>query len=245
MRGRRCPSDTGAVEHFAKPIASPTNSMPVTPLSRNTRLGHPRQDHALSRIRQSSFAGNCGECVCARFRKQPAAQVGLVVRNGCTIDRNLAGRVSYLVKTGVIYWGLDAECIRVVVNHRASEDTSKPTYLGVQVIGFYDERPSTSIILRRNGVFTRDGKALPAYDDRLFSTDQIDHDSWDSLHGNGTLAAVDDKVGTWHGTPQDGVRSSWDDRYWFRRGRAYDSQISLQNRALARPIRESGVFWPD
>jgi hypothetical protein len=140
---------------------------------------------------------------------------------------------------------LDAECIRVVVNHRASEDTSKPTYLGVQVIGFYDERPSTSIILRRNGVFTRDGKALPAYDDRLFSTDQIDHDSWDSLHGNGTLAAVDDKVGTWHGTPQDGVRSSWDDRYWFRRGRAYDSQISLQNRALDNRLIRFTPYSPD
>src|SRR6185369_9314484 len=64
-----------------------------------------------------------------RFFEQPAAQVGLVVRNACTIERSLAGRVSYLVKTGVIYWGLNAECVRVVVNHRATEDMSKPTYL--------------------------------------------------------------------------------------------------------------------
>jgi hypothetical protein len=166
------------------------------------------------------------------FFEQPATQVGLVVKNACTIGQSLAGRYAYLVKTGVIYWGLGAECIRIVVNHRATEETPKPTYLGVQVIGFYDDRPATSVILRRKGIFTRDGKVLPVYDDRLFSTDELDHDSWDSLHANGTLAAVDEKVGMWHGTPQDGNRSSWDDRSWFRRGRAYDSQILLQNRAL-------------
>jgi hypothetical protein len=166
------------------------------------------------------------------FFEQPAAQIGLVTRNACTIERSLAGRVSYLVKTGVIYWGLSAECIRVVVNHRATEDLSKPTYLGIQVIGFYDDRPPTSIILRRKGVFVRDGKVLPPYDDRLLSVDELDQDSWDSLHTSGTLAEVDEKVGTWHGTPQDGNHSSWDDRYWFRRGRAYDSQISLQNRTI-------------
>jgi hypothetical protein len=166
------------------------------------------------------------------FFEQPATQIGVVVKNGCTIQQNLAGRYAYLVKTGVIYWGLGAECIRVVVNHRATDDEQRPTYLGVQVIGFYDDRPAISVILRRKGVFTRDGKALPDYDDRMFPADELDHDSWDSLHTNGTLTAVDEKIGMWHGTPQDGDRSSWEDRSWFRRGRAYDSQMSLQNRTL-------------
>jgi hypothetical protein len=166
------------------------------------------------------------------FLEQPSAQVGLIVRNGCSGSQGLSGRTSYLVRTGVIYWSVNAECVRLVINHRATEAHPNPTYLGVQVIGFYDDPPSASIILRRSGTFVRDAKQLQDYDDRIFSSDQLNHDSWDSLHTNGTLDAVDQKVGTWHGTPLGGNRSSWEDRSWFRRGRSYDAQITLQNRTL-------------
>ena len=166
------------------------------------------------------------------FLEQPAAQAGLIVRNGCVNSQSLAGRTSYLVRTGVIYWNVNTECVRLVVNHRATEAHPNPTYLGVQVIGFYDDPPPSSVILRRTGTFVRDGKPLPDYDDRAFSSDQLDQDSWDALHTNGSLDAVDQKVGTWHGTPLGGNRSSWEDRYWFRRDRAYDAQIKLKNRTL-------------
>lgn len=167
-----------------------------------------------------------------KFLEQPAAQVGLIVKNGCIDNPGLAGRTSYLVRTGAIYWNVNAECIRLVINHRAAGPNPEPTYLGVQVIGFYDDPPSESVVLRRIGTFVRDGKTLPSYDDRLFSNDQLDHDAWDTLHTIGTLEAVDQKVGMWHGTPLGGNRSSWEDRTWFRRGRGYDAQITLQHRKL-------------
>ena len=114
------------------------------------------------------------------FLNQPATQTGLVVKNGCGGGK-LTGRRSYLVKSYGIYWGLSEECVRVVVNHRATDPspTQTPTYLGVQVIGFYDSPQSTSIVLRRNGTFVRNGKNLPQYDDKAFASD-IDHECGDT-----------------------------------------------------------------
>ncbi|EHR04245.1 hypothetical protein [Bradyrhizobium sp. WSM471] len=168
----------------------------------------------------------------SEFLRQPAAQSGLIVKSGCGTT-SLTGRRSYLVKSGAIYWGLADECVRVIVNHRATDtDTAVPTYLGVQVIGFYDDPQSSSIVLRRKGAFVRDGKILPPYDDKSLSSDELDHDTWDSLHTDGTLQNVDDKVGKWHGTPQGGIHDSWDDRRWFRTSRAYDPQLQVKYKTL-------------
>jgi hypothetical protein len=122
----------------------------------------------------------------------------------------------------------------VVVNHRATDSspTPIPTYLGVQVIGFFDNSQSTSIILRRMGTFVRDGKVLSQYYDKGFASDELNQAAWDTLHSNDNLQAVDEKVGTWHGTPQGGIHNSWDDRRWFRSGRAYDAQLQLKFKAL-------------
>jgi len=122
--------------------------------------------------------------------------------------------------------------VRVIINHRAIDASPIPTYLGIQVIGFYDTPQTTSIILRRTGTFMRDGKALPQYDDKTFSSDVLGQDAWDELHTTGTLQSVDDIAGRWHGTPKDGIHNSWDDRYWFRTGRAYDAQLSMRNKTL-------------
>jgi len=167
------------------------------------------------------------------FLTQPATQVGVVVKNGCSAKK-LTGRRSYVVKSYAIYWGLSEECVRVIVNHRATDasPTQTPTYLGVQVIGFYDNPQPTSIVLRRSGTFVRDGKVLPQYDDKTLLSDQLDLDTWDALHTTGTLQDVDEKVGLWHGTPQDGIHNSWDDRRWFRTGRAYDAQMQLKYKSL-------------
>jgi hypothetical protein len=165
------------------------------------------------------------------FLKQPPTQAGVIVNNGCSAQ-NLTGRRSYLVKSGAIYWGLNAECIRVIVNHRATDDSPAPTYLGVQIVGFYIDPQNTAITLRRKGTFVRDGKILPQYDDKTFLPDQLDQDTWDNLHSTGTLQSVDEKVGTWHGTPQGGIHNSWDDRFRFRTGRGYDAQLQLKYKAL-------------
>jgi hypothetical protein len=165
------------------------------------------------------------------FLNQPATQIGVVAKNGCGAGK-LTGRRSYLMRSYTIYWGLSEECVRIVVNHRATDPSPIPTYLGVQVIGLYDTPQSTSIILRRKGTFVRDGKTLPQYDDKALSSDELNQDAWDNLHTSGTLQAVDQRVGTWHGTPQGGIHSSWDDRRWFRTGRAYDAQFQLKNKAL-------------
>lgn len=165
------------------------------------------------------------------FLQQPATQAGLVVRNGCSTGSVARGR-TYLVKSGNIYWGLSMECVRVIINHRATDASSIPTYLGVQVIGFYDTPQNTSITLRRTGTFVRDGKALPQYDDKTLSSDILSQDTWDELHSTGTLQSVDNITGPWHGTPKDGIHNSWDDRYWFRTGRAYDAQLSIKYKTL-------------
>jgi hypothetical protein len=184
------------------------------------------QSGAINLFDEASTYGN-------DFLNQPATQAGVVVKNGCSAGK-LTGRRSYIIKSYVIYWGLSEECVRVVVNHRATDPSPTPasTYLGVQVIGFYDVPQSTSIILRRKGTFVRDGKVLPPYDDKALSSDELDHDTWDTLNSSGTLQAVDEKVGTWHGTPQGGTHNSWDDRRWFRTGRTYDAQLQVKSKAL-------------
>jgi hypothetical protein len=184
------------------------------------------QSGAINLFEEQSTYGN-------DFLNQPATQAGVVVKNGCG-GAKLTGRRSYLVRNTAIYWGLSEECIRVIVNHRATDPspTQTPTYLGVQVIGFYDNPQTTSIILRRNGTFVRDGKILPPYDDKIFAADELSHDTWDALHTTGTMQAVDEKTGTWHGTPQGGIHNSWDDRRWFRTGRAYDAQLQVTQKAL-------------
>jgi hypothetical protein len=164
------------------------------------------------------------------FLKQPSTQAGVIIKNGCS-GENLTGRRSYLVRSGAIYWGLNAECIRVIVNHRATDASPIPTYLGVQIVGFYDDVQSSSITLRRNGTFVRDGKVLPQYDDKTLLPEQLNQDTWDNLQ-SGTLQSVDEKVGTWHGTPQGGIHNSWDERYRFRTGRGYDARLQLKYKAL-------------
>jgi hypothetical protein len=165
------------------------------------------------------------------FLQQPATQAGLVVKNACTSGSVVRGR-TYLVKSSRIYWGLNTECVRVIINHRAIDASAIPSYLGVQVIGFYDKPQTNSITLRRTGTFARDGKDLPQYADKTFSSDVLGQDAWDELHSTGTLQSADEVTGRWHGTPKDGISNSWDDRYWFRTGRAYDAQLSMKYKAL-------------
>ena len=110
------------------------------------------------------------------FLQQPATQAGLVVKNACTSGSVVRGR-TYLVKSSIIYWGLNTECVRVIINHRAIDASAIPSYLGVQVIGFYDKPQTNSITLRRTGTFARDGKDLPQYADKTFSSDVLGQDA--------------------------------------------------------------------
>lgn len=169
----------------------------------------------------------------ASFLQQPAGQAGVILSNGCG-STSLTGRRAYLVRESVVYWGVRSDCIRVIVNHRSTvaDEQIVPTYLGVQVVGFYVDPPRTSIVLRRAGAFVRNGKTLPPWDDQQFSPAELDGETWDNLSGGTSVEALDAKVGLWHGTPAGGRHDSWDDRYKFQTSHNYDARLNVKYKSL-------------
>jgi hypothetical protein len=175
------------------------------------------------------------------FYGHPAGTVGLVTVRACSKHNSLTGHYVYLVKSGQIYWGTAADCVRVVVNHQnTSSDQPKPTYLGVQIIGLYDAPQPTSVILRRVGKFTDGQKPLPDFDDVELAPGQLSQDDFNRIHttpngpsADAALQELDRIVGArWHGTPDGGDQNSWDRRYWFGSSTAYDTRLSLRSKVL-------------
>lgn len=166
------------------------------------------------------------------FLGQPAGRVGVIIDEACD-ETDLTGRRAYLVQDAQIYWGLKPNCVRVIVNHRSTSEKVDYSYLGVQVVGFFSDPPPTSILLRRSGPFLRDQKALPDWDDKNLSSDELGHDMWDSLNGSGQLSELDTKLsGKWYGIPKDGHSDAWDDRYKFRSKSVSTTMLTLTHKTL-------------
>jgi hypothetical protein len=183
------------------------------------------------------------------FLSQPPGTVGLIARNGCeksTLEPlepvQLRGKRIYLVKNGAVYFGLTADCLLIIVNHRTVDESveSSPSYLGIQVIGFYENNQDRSMIMRRKGAFTRDGVSLTPLPGKPVYSEQLSIDRFNELHKspNGAVAdkalsELDEKIGTrWHGVPADGTDNSWSDRHWFHENEVYDNQIQLKYKVL-------------
>jgi hypothetical protein len=174
------------------------------------------------------------------FYEQRAGTVG-ILSGVCGTRNSLTGRRPYLVKNGQIYWGLKADCVRVIVNHQstAAGDPS-PTYLGVQIIGYYDTPQATAVILRRVGKFKRAGSTLPEFPDQELPPERLSQEQFNTWHqapdgpaADKALADFDDRVRiAWHGTPENGSQDSWNQRFWFSKNTAYDARIAPRYKVL-------------
>jgi len=168
--------------------------------------------------------------------------IGVPAPNGCTARPQLTGRYIYLVKNQLIYWGTEDDCVRVVINHQANNPYRGASYLGVQVIGFYERPRSETLVLRRDGIFVRNNTESIVFNDKTYYPDQITQEEFDRFHSardgadaDRALAEFEGKTKTgvmWHATPKGGTHNSWDDRRRFRMSNSYEGQLNLRHRVL-------------
>lgn len=174
-----------------------------------------------------------------RFLDLPAGAIGLVSTNGCAAEPSLAGSRVYLMENP-IYWGVTDTCIRIVLNHRGPAAMNLPSYVGVQIVGFYADEQDSTVVLKREGTFIRSGRILRLMEDQLLTKGEMRIEDFDRIHGAPyagpedsarALSNFDARSGVeWHGTPEGGSHDSWDERQRFVSPKF--QQINLKERVL-------------
>lgn len=175
------------------------------------------------------------------FLQQPSGTIGVTK---CGTPALLTATRTYLLKDYNAYWGFVSECLRVVINHRSNRSPSDPpeipSYLGVQIIAFYDQTPDNAVVLKRVGNFSPNGAPpYASFADRSFVSQELSQQEFNDYHNTAQGEAADKalkefhgRVGVWHGIPQGGIHNSWDERYRFRDTRTYDTRLAPQFKTL-------------